>query len=150
MIIAIDGPAASGKSVTAKTVAKKLEYIHINTGSMYRAVTLHFLEKKINLDDRANFKKELKKIKINFNIQNRIFINDIDVSSKLRDDFINNNVSKVSAVKLVRDKLVSLQRSIAKNNNVVMEGRDIGTTVLPNADYKFFLTADIEVRAKEG
>ena len=148
MIIAIDGPAASGKSVTAKTVAKKLEYIHINTGSMYRAVTLHFLEKKINLDDRANFKKELKKIKINFNIQNRTFINDIDVSSRLRDDFINNNVSKVSAVKLVRDKLVSLQRSIAKNNNVVMEGRDIGTTVLPNADYKFFLTADIEVRAK--
>ena len=77
MIIAIDGPAASGKSVTAKTVAKKLENIHINTGSMYRAVTLHFLEKKINLDDRANFKKELKKIKINFNIQNRTFINDI-------------------------------------------------------------------------
>ncbi|MAV59656.1 MAG: cytidylate kinase [Candidatus Marinimicrobia bacterium] len=148
MIIAIDGPAASGKSVTAKDVAKKLKYIHINTGSMYRAVTLYFLEKKVNLDNGTIFKKELKKLKINFNFKNEIFINDIDVSNKLRQDSVNNNVSKVSAVKVVRDNLVALQRNIALDNNVVMEGRDIGTTVFPNADFKFYLTADIEVRAK--
>tara|TARA_Y100001935_G_scaffold251494_1_gene253657 strand:- start:503 stop:1147 length:645 start_codon:yes stop_codon:yes gene_type:complete len=148
MIIAIDGPAASGKSVTAKNVAKKLKFIHINTGLMYRAVTLCCLEKKINLDDEITLKKELRNFNINFNSQNKTFLNDVDVTKKLRIDAINDYVSKVSAIKFVRDKLVFQQRNIAIDNNVVMEGRDIGTTVFPNADYKFYLTADIETRAK--
>ena len=150
MIIAIDGPAASGKSVTAKKVAKKLNFLHLNTGLMYRALTLHLINLDVDINNENNILVALDKIKITFDPMDsdKILLNNEDVSLSIRSNQVDLNVSKVSAIKLVRQRLVDQQRKIADNNNIVIEGRDIGTHVFPNADYKFFLTADILVRAQ--
>lgn len=145
--LAIDGPAASGKSTISSLIAKKLNWEHIDTGAMYRAVTLVALEKGINLNDP----KEYKFIKdLNLKIKdNKLYINKRDISIDIRKPIINQNVSLVSSFKNVRKDLVDLQRTLAaKTENVVMDGRDIGTVVLPNANLKIFLTATVECRAK--
>jgi len=150
MIIAIDGPAASGKSVTAKKVAEELGFMHLNTGSMYRALTLHFIELDVDIKNEEDILEALDSFEIRFDSgdPNKIFLSDKDVSLSIRSSHIDLKVSKISAVKMVREKLVYHQRKIANNNNIVIEGRDIGTYVFPKAEFKFFLTADIKVRAK--
>lgn len=142
MKIAIDGPAGSGKSTIAKEVARKLDIIYIDTGAMYRAITLKLLNK-----DEKDFEKILKDTKIEFKGDN-IFLDDKDVSSEIRKNEISNKTSEMSKNPLIREYLVEMQRHIAENIDVVMEGRDIGSVVLKDAEYKFFLTADVEVRAK--
>ena len=148
MIIAIDGPSASGKSTTAKAVSKRLGFIHLDTGAMYRAVTLGISESKIEPSDYNKVKLYLKSLKIEFDQNNHIVLNGKNVTDSIRTVKISSNVSEVSAISEVRDKMVQVQRNIAGDNNCVLEGRDIGTVVFPNADFKFFLIADITIRAK--
>lgn len=148
MIIAIDGPSASGKSTTAKAVSKRLGFIHLDTGAMYRAVTLGINESKIKPNDHKKVRLYLKSIKIEFDQNDNIVLNGKNVTDLIRTFKISSNVSKVSAILEVREKMVQVQRNIAGNNNCVLEGRDIGTVVFPNADFKFFLIADMTIRAK--
>lgn len=149
--IAIDGPAGAGKSTIAKEVSKKLGYIYIDTGAMYRAIGLYALENNVN---PKNIKAVVSllplidlKIKFIDDIQ-KVFLNDEDVSDKIRQPEVSMAASDVSAIKEVRAFLLDLQKNMAKSNNVLMDGRDIGTVVLPNADVKIFLTASNEERAK--
>ncbi len=144
--VAVDGPAGSGKSTICDIVAKELNLIHIDTGSMYRAITYIALENKINLDDEESY-DFVKNVKIIYK-DNKIFANGIDVTEKIRSKEVTNNVSKVSSFPKVRKHLVKLQRSASKGKHVIMDGRDIGTIVLPDADLKIFLTANIEKRAE--
>ena len=148
MIIAIDGPSASGKSTTAKGVAEKLGFTHLDTGAMYRAVTWGLKNAEITMDDIETIRHFLSEIEIYFDATNRIHLNGIDVSREIRSGDISSRVSAVSAVIEVREKMVKIQRQIAKGNNCVLEGRDIGTVVFPNAEFKFFLIADVDVRAE--
>ena len=148
MIIAIDGPSASGKSTTAKGVSKRLGFTHLDTGAMYRAVTLGINKSNIRLSDYNKVNDYLKCLKINFDKNNRVWLNGEDVSNLIRTVDISSEVSMVSAIPEVRNKMVEIQRSIAGDNDCVLEGRDIGTVVFPDAEYKFFLIADIIVRAK--
>lgn len=149
--IAIDGPSSSGKSTVAQIIAKRLGITYIDTGAMYRAVTIAVLEENVNIENNEEIEKILSNIKIQFKwVENKqhIYLNDKDVSEKIRSTKVTSNVSAVSALKAVRELLVELQREIASTNSVAMDGRDIGTVVLPNAEYKFFFTADARVRAK--
>lgn len=148
MIIAIDGPSASGKSTTAKGVAERLGITHLDTGAMYRATTYGIIESGIDLNNLQSIHEFLKNMALKFDSFNHIWINGKDVSKKIRTNKISSSVSAVSAVPAVRFKMVEIQRSIAKGKDCVLEGRDIGTVVFPNADFKFFLIADILVRAK--
>ena len=148
MIIAIDGPSASGKSTTAKGVSKRLGFTHLDTGAMYRAVTLGMNKSNIRLSDYKKVNDYLNCLKINFDKNNRVWLNGEDVSNLIRTVDISSKVSMVSAIREVRNKMVEIQRSIAGHNDCVLEGRDIGTVVFPDAKYKFFLIADIIVRAK--
>ena len=148
MIIAIDGPSASGKSTTAKGVSKRLGFTHLDTGAMYRAVTLGINKSNIRLSDYNKVNDYLNCLKINFDKNNHIWLNGEDVSNLIRTVDISSKVSMVSAIPEVRNKMVEIQRSIAGDNDCVLEGRDIGTVVFPEAEYKFFLIADIIVRAK--
>ena len=148
MIIAIDGPSGSGKSTTASGVAKTLGFTYLDTGAMYRALTYGLIIAKINLNDIKKVCKYLEGINITFDSLNRIILNGADVSSEIRKKVVTSKVSKVSAIQEVRKKMVYLQRKISNNIDCVIEGRDIGTVVFPDADYKFFLTADKLVRAK--
>lgn len=143
--IAIDGPAGSGKSTISQLIAKKLKMTHIDTGAMYRAVTLKALQLNIDLNDEEAY-KFLEDIKITYH-KNKIYINNVNVSKQIRLEAVTNNVSLVSSFPYVREMMVELQRKAAVGN-IVMDGRDIGTVVLPNADLKIFLTANIEERAK--
>ena len=150
MIIAIDGPAGSGKSTTARLLAKKLDFIYLDTGAMYRAVTLFFLDNKIDLTNPDEVSSALNKI--NLKIENRsssfnVFLQNVNVNNLIRDELINKNVSNVSEIYSVRKKMVEIQREFSSNKDIVIEGRDIGSHVFPNADYKFFIEADIKVRA---
>ena len=148
MVIAIDGPSGSGKTSTAKKVAKKLNYYYCDSGSLYRAVTFFLIDKKINLNDNYHVESALKSLEIFYDLEkNLIMLDKIDVTKYLREDFITQNVSKVSSLSSVRSFLISVQRDLAQSRNIIVDGRDIGTTVFPNADYKFFIDADIEVRA---
>ena len=143
--LAIDGPAGSGKSTISSLIAKKLGWTHIDTGAMYRAVTLQALELKIDLNDEAQYRfLETSIIHYDFN---KIFINDRDVTEAIRSEAVTNNVSLVSSFPYVRRKLVELQQNAAKQGNIIMDGRDIGTVVLPHADLKIFLTANVLERA---
>ena len=145
MIIAIDGPAGSGKSTTSKLVAERLGISHLDTGSMYRAVTLYFIENQYHVDE-INIDEVLESI--NIEISNElVFLNGRDVTSKLRDPKVSSLVSDISSLQKVRFKMVQLQRNISENKSIVIDGRDIGTVVFPEADFKFFITASIEVRA---
>ena len=151
MIIAIDGPAATGKSTTAKLVAQNLGFTYLDTGAMYRCVTLSILKQGINLDDKQNLLLLLNEINIQFKkseSKNLVFLNEKDVSDKIRKTAVTKNVSAVSSIKDVRSFLVKNQRKIAKSNDCVVEGRDIGTIVFPQAEVKFFLIADVQIRAK--
>ena len=148
MIIAIDGPSASGKSTTAKGVAERLGITHLDTGAMYRAVTLGIIEHGIDLDNHERICKFLEELEINFDSLNDIWANGHNVTGKIRTTEVSSNVSAVSAISQVREKMVPIQRAIAEGSDCLLEGRDIGTVVFPNADYKFFLVADLEIRAK--
>ena len=151
MIIAIDGPAATGKSTSAKLVSQKLGFTYLDTGAMYRCVTLLVLRNNVEIKNQDylasllnNFQLDIKK-----NGKDHLFLLDgEDVSKEIRSSDVTDNVSAVSALPVVRKKLVSIQRKIADNQDSVVEGRDIGTVVFPNADVKFFIVADTLVRAK--
>lgn len=150
-IIAIDGPVGAGKSSTARKVAEELGFIYIDTGAMYRAVTLNALEKGIDPSDESCVKSVLIDIKVELKLiggSQRTFINGSDVSERIRDLDVTRAVSAVSAMKAVRDKMTSLQREFGTKGGIVMEGRDIGTVVFPDAEVKIYLDASIEVRAK--
>lgn len=141
--IAIDGPAAAGKSTIAKRVAAKLGYLYIDTGAMYRAVTLYTLENGEEIIDEIE-----DHIHITFGVNNEVYLNDQDVSEAIRSQEVTKNVSYIASLEKVRTYLVDMQRKISEASNVVMDGRDVGTTVLPNAEVKIFMKADHEVRAK--
>jgi cytidylate kinase len=150
MIIAIDGPAGSGKTTTALKVAQILGYVHINTGAMYRGIALKFIREKVNLDDTLAINRILNNTQLDFSGPNHgiIHLDGEDISAKIKSSLVTKNVSLISAISEVRVKLVEYQRQMAQGKNVVLEGRDIGTVVFPNADYKFYIVADIKVRAK--
>jgi CMP/dCMP kinase len=149
--IAIDGPAASGKSTTAKLVAHKLGYLHIDTGAMYRAITLKALDEKVDPDDR----KEIVRIAETSTIQldekdgmTRVFLDGTEVTKRIRTQQVTRAVSMVSSYKAVREVMVQAQRGMAAQGGVVLEGRDIGTVVLPKAELKIFMIASVEERAR--
>ena len=148
MIIAIDGPSASGKSTTAKGVAEKLGITHLDTGAMYRTVTWGLKKAAIHPSDDEKVRGFLKNLEIYFDASNHIWLNGEDVSVEIRTGDISSRVSAVSAIPEVREKMVKIQRQIAGKKDCVLEGRDIGTVVFPDAEYKFFLVADTEIRAK--
>ena len=147
MIIAIDGPAGSGKSTIAKLVALELGFEYLDTGAMYRMVTLRLVNKKISLEDIRSIEKELKNMKIDI-LKNRFFLNNVDVTDEIRTPIVSENVSKVAKIKEIRYKMVELQREISKSKNTILDGRDIGTVVFPNAEIKIYLIADEVERAK--
>lgn len=150
MIIAIDGPAGSGKSTTARLVAKKLHISYLDTGSMYRAVTLYFINNNYALD-AVNVTKSMNNINLDVSDsadKESIILNGVDVTPSLRTLEVSRLVSSISSNNLVRKKMVEIQRKISSNKSIVVDGRDIGTVVFPNADYKFFITASIEERAR--
>ncbi len=152
IVIAIDGNSGCGKSSTAKVIARKLKYIYIDTGAMYRAVTLFFIKYQIDLKNASDVDSALKQIDISFeyNIEtgkNETFLNGKNVENKIRQMKVSNMVSPVSEISMVRRKLVEQQRRLGKEKGVVMDGRDIGTVVFPDAELKIFMTADLEVRA---
>lgn len=147
-IIAVDGPSGSGKSTISQIIAEKLKIEYLNTGLMYRAVTKYFLDKDLDeeTDDKI-LKGILEEISIDFK-DNKLLLNGIDVTDKLRNDEVTANVSWVSARSYVREKMVDLQRKIAENTSFILDGRDIGSVVFPDAKYKFYLTASALTRAK--
>ena len=149
--IAIDGPAGAGKSSIAKALSKRLGYIYIDTGAMYRAVALFFVENNISDGTDSRIESLLDKLEISIQYEDgaqKVILNGEDVTDKLRLEEIGKLASKFSAIGSVREKLVALQRKLAQKENVVMDGRDIGTVVLPNADLKIYLSASSKVRAK--
>ena len=148
--IAIDGPAGAGKSSVAKAVAKKLGFIYVDTGALYRSIGLNALRNDVATDDAEAVTSLLSDIKIELKYVDgtqRVILNGEDVSEAIRMPEASMAASNVSAIPAVRAFLLDLQRDMAKNNNVIMDGRDIGTVILPDAQYKFFLTASAEVRA---
>lgn len=147
-IISLDGPSGAGKSTVAKLVAKKLGYKYLDTGAMYRAVTLFFLNKNVNIQNDNEIISAISDLKISFDNNNKIYLNDVDVSEEIRSIKVVNMVSKVSSISVVRKSMVSLQRAIAENDNYVVDGRDIGSVVFPLAKYKFYIDASVEIRAK--
>ncbi len=153
IVIAIDGNSGCGKSTTAKALAQKLKYIYIDTGAMYRAVTLFFIKHKIDLKNDQEVELALKQIDISFkyNIEtgeNETFLNGRNVEDKIRQMEVSNLVSPVSVISSVRRKLVEQQRRLGKGKGVIMDGRDIGTVVFPDAELKIFMTADLNIRAQ--
>ena len=151
MIIAIDGPAGSGKSTIAKMVAKDMGLVYLDTGAMYRIVTLKALNEGILGNDGLNELEKIKKLLDNLNIdirENGFYLDDVDVSEEIRKPVVSENVSDVAAIREVREKMVDLQRKFSESKNVILDGRDIGTVVFPNADLKIFLVADARERAK--
>lgn len=151
MIIAIDGPAASGKSTAAKGVAKCLGITYLDTGAMYRAVTFGLIKNNISFTSFIELKKYVDNMILEFKYTqtgSMIFLNGEDISKEIRSQVVTNNVSEVSAMSYIRNSMVKIQRKISNFKDCVVEGRDIGTVVFPQADFKFFLIADIETRAK--
>ncbi|WP_119317499.1 (d)CMP kinase [Companilactobacillus formosensis] len=151
MQIAIDGPASAGKSTIAKLIAKNLNFVYCDTGAMYRTVTLLAKKHNVGYGDTLNILKLMSEHRIHFlNKEDgqHVYLDDEDVSDDIRTEEITNNVSQVSAIKEVREQLVQMQRDLANDCDIVMDGRDIGTTVLPKAEVKIFLIASVEVRAQ--
>ena len=151
IVIAIDGYSACGKSTTAKQVANVLGYRYIDTGAMYRAVTLQFLDRHVALTNPREITRVLDDTQITFKLngqrESETYLNGLNVEKKIRSMRVSEMVSQVSTVKQVRDNMVELQRRMGKEKGVVMDGRDIGTTVFPQAELKLFMTADMLVRA---
>ena len=150
MIIAIDGPAGSGKSTTSKLVANKLGISHLDTGSMYRAITVHFIKNSYSLDsiDVSSVMDSIELEISDSSDKESVFLNGEDVTGRLRSNEVSKLVSDISSVKEVRAKMVEIQRRISSNKSIVIDGRDIGTVVFPDAEFKFFITASIDSRAK--
>ena len=151
MQVAIDGPASSGKSTISKLIAKENHFVYLDTGAMYRVVTLAVLRNNISLDDYEAIEKLVQTIEIGFSMQDgkqSVFMNGEDVTDEIRSVEVTRNVSAVSALKEVRTRLVHLQQEIAENHSIIMDGRDIGTVVLPQAEIKIFLVASVEERAR--
>ena len=150
-VVAIDGPAGSGKGTITKLVAKRLGFITVDTGAMYRCVALECVNRNISCDDLAGIEKVLENIEIKFEKDEesqRVFLNGKDVSEAIRTPRVDDVVAKYSAIKIVREKVTPIQRKMGENQDIIMEGRDIGTVVFPNADVKIFLDCSIEERAK--
>ena len=148
--IAIDGPAGAGKSTIAKLVAKELGFIYVDTGAMYRGLAVHFLKKGIVPGEVEKIEAACEDAKVELGYENgvqQVYFNGENITSQLREEAVGNMASVSSAVPAVRAKLLDLQRDLAKEKDVVMDGRDIGTNVLPNADVKVYLTASVECRA---
>lgn len=149
--IAIDGPAGAGKSSVAKVLAKRLNCIYLDTGAMYRAVTWLAMQQQIPFDDLAGMGQLLKNLQLKFREEDgaqHLYCNGMDVTEAIRSTEVSANVSAVAMIPLVREAMVAQQQKIAADCDVLMDGRDIGTTVLPDARYKFFLTASLEERAR--
>ena len=150
-IIAVDGPSAAGKSYLSKKISEILNIIYIDTGAMYRAVALYFMQNNVDMENDVEVEKALNNIEIKFKRTEgnlHIFLNNIDVSSDIRTEKIGMMASKVSAIKKVRYDMIDRQRKLAENDSVILDGRDIGSVVFPNADLKIYLTADENERAK--
>ena len=147
-VVAIDGPAGSGKGTITKLVGEKLGLTNIDSGATFRCVALNMLQENIKLEEEAKINEMLDEINIEMKENGKIFLNGNDVTQRIRENDVNNFVSQVSTIKIVRSKLLNVQRNIAKGKNVIMEGRDIGTSVFPNANVKIFLDASAEERAK--
>jgi len=152
MIIAIDGPAGSGKTTTAKKVAKILGFMHVNTGAMYRGITLKFLNSDFDFEDHSN--DDLQDLlddtifEFNGSGKSMLIMDGDDISDQINMSSVTSHVSLVSSIMEVRQKMVDFQQKISMGKNVVLEGRDIGSVVFPDAEHKFFLVADLETRAK--
>ncbi len=148
--VAIDGPAGAGKSTIAKRLAKELGFIYVDTGAMYRGIALHMIRKGIDGHDEKAVSEEVKNADVTIAYEDgvqKVLLNGEDVSGLIRTEEVSVMASTTSAYAPVRQKLLDLQRDLAKNNDVIMDGRDIGTTILPNADVKVYLTASVETRA---
>jgi len=148
--IAIDGPAGAGKSTIAKSVARKLQYIYVDTGAMYRAMAIYFIKNKIDPADEAAINKACESVNITItylNGEQQVILNGENITNILRNEEVGKIASKTSIYVNVRNKLVELQRELARTADVIMDGRDIGTTVLPDANVKIYLTASVEARA---
>ena len=151
LIIAVDGYSSCGKSTLAKQIAKQLNYIFVDSGAMYRATTLFFLDNDVDIDDPNAVEVALLKVNISFennNGFNTTYLNDKNIESEIRTLRVSDFVSEVSAISSVRRKMVDLQRKMGNKQGIVMDGRDIGTVVFPDADVKLFITADPMIRAK--
>lgn len=151
LVVAIDGYSSCGKSTLAKALAKKLGFIYIDSGAMYRAVTLYFIRNHVDMTDTEAVKDALQHIELNFHsrdYQSHITLNGEEVSEEIRQMPVSENVSEVAANKYVRKDMVKQQQRMGKSKNIVMDGRDIGTTVFPDAQVKFFMTADPKIRAE--
>ena len=149
--VAIDGPAGAGKSTIAKLVAKEKGYIYVDTGAMYRGLAIHFLDKGIKPGETDKVIEACKDAEVTIAYEDgvqHVYLNGTDISSRLRNEEVGNMASVTSAIPEVRKKLLELQQNLAKTQNVIMDGRDIGTCVLPDADVKVYLTASVETRAK--
>lgn len=149
--VAIDGPAGAGKSTIAKLVAKEKGYIYVDTGAMYRGLAIHFLDKGIVAEETEKIVDACQDADVTICYENgvqQVYLNGVNITSRLRDEAVGNMASKSSALPAVRAKLLELQRNLARTQDVIMDGRDIGTCVLPEADVKVYLTASVETRAK--
>ncbi|MDQ2792502.1 MAG: (d)CMP kinase [Bacteroidota bacterium] len=153
LVIAIDGYSSCGKSTTAKAVAAELRYAYVDTGAMYRGITLFLLEQGITFDDMAGIEQALRDISISFRRhrrtgRNELFLNGANREDDIRQMRISNSVSEVSVIPMVRHAMVAQQQRMGRKRGVVMDGRDIGTTVFPDAEVKIFMTAEVELRAQ--
>jgi len=149
--IAIDGPAGAGKSTIAKRIAKELGFVYVDTGAMYRALAIHFLKQGLKPEDTEAIKESCKTATVTLQYENgvqQVYLNGENVTSMLREEAVGNMASVSSAIMEVRAQLLELQRDLAKAQDVVMDGRDIGTNILPNANVKVYLTASVEERAR--
>lgn len=148
MIVAIDGPAGSGKGTIASILSKKINLVNIDTGATYRCVALKALQNNLNLEDKEKIIELSNNIDIKFDLNNNVYLDGIDVTKEIRSKEVTSIVSPISSIVEVRKNMVDLQRKMASNYDVVMEGRDITTVVFPNAQYKFYLDASLEERVK--
>lgn len=147
-VVAIDGPAGAGKGTITKLVGEKLNLVNIDTGATFRCVALNMIQKNVKIEEEEKIQEILDNINIEMNSNGKIFLNGEEVTHRIRENDVNNLVSPVSTLQIVRNKLLEIQRNIAKGKNVIMEGRDIGTVVFPNANVKIYLDATAEERAR--
>jgi len=148
-VVAIDGPAASGKSSVARELARRLGFAYVNSGAIYRAITWHILQKRINPDDTVRVTQAVESARIACHLENnesRIFIDNVDPTNYLREDRVNEGVSRVSSIRRIREIVVNKMRHYTRGHDLVMEGRDIGSVVFPETPYKFYVDASPDVR----